>query len=370
MLSDERKELLALYGVSGIGSKTHARLLERFGSPRAVFGASAAELMEMDGIGEKTASSILRFDRGRFIREQETLMEKCGAVMLTRTDPEYPPLLKLFKSAPPVLFVRGEVSALGMDMVAFVGTRRLTDYGSRMSRKLVSGAVSAGLCVVSGMAAGVDTASHRAALDSGGKTVAVFGCGVDVIYPSGNRKLAGEIEKSGCLVSHFPMGTPALAGNFPARNAVVVGMSQGTVVVEAPEQSGALITAELTLRAGRPLMAVPGNVDSPTCAGTNTLLKNGARPVLAPEDILRELGMKPVPGTARPGRPVPPVQVVPLPEGLAGEILKVLAHGPLQVEEISEKLANPISAILNELTMLEMDGLIFQKPGKIFERRG
>ncbi len=367
MLTDEQKYLLALYGVPGVGSKTHARLLDHFGSPQNVFSASPAQLQELPGIGEKTASSILIFDRDGFIRDQSARMAKCGAALLTKFDPEYPRLLRSFKSAPPVLFIRGDVSALNRETIAFVGTRRLTEYGSRMTRKLVSGVAGAGLCIVSGMAAGVDTAAHRAALESGGQTIAVFGCGVDVIYPSGNRKLAVEIEKSGCLISHFPMGTPALAGNFPARNAVVVGISRGTVVVEAPENSGALITAELTLRAGRPLMAVPGNVDSPTCAGTNALLQKGARPVLSPDDILRELGMGiPAPGA----RMVPRVQTVnlPVPEGLAGEILSALGGGPLQIEQISEKLASPMPAILNELTLLEMDGRISQRPGKIFER--
>ena len=369
MLTDERKYLLALYGVPGIGSKTHARLVERFGSPGAVFAAPMAQLMEMDGIGEKTAASIRSFDRKGFVKNQIARMEACGAVMLTRSDADYPALLKAFKSAPPVLFVRGDASALSDETVAFVGTRRLTEYGSRMSRKLVTGAAAAGLCVVSGMAAGVDTAAHHAALECGGATVAVFGCGVDVIYPAGNRRLAGDIEKSGCLASHFPMGTPAMAGNFPARNAVVVGLSRGTVVVEAPERSGALITAELTRKAGRPLMAVPGNADSPASAGTNALLRSGARPVLTAEDILRELGLQPPAGQMSAARSTQPPAQPPMPEGLAGDILAALNRGPMQVEELAEKLASPIAAILNELTMLEMDGRISQRPGKIFERR-
>jgi len=366
MLTDEEKDILALYGVPGVGAKTHARLLERFGSPAAVFSAAPEALTDLDGIGEKTAAAILTFDRGSFLKSQIDLMEKCGAVMLTPSDEAYPPLLKLFRSAPPVLFVCGDVSAFADSMIAFVGTRRLTDYGERMSRVLVSGVVSAGLCVASGMAAGVDSAAHRAALDAGGRTVAVFGCGVDVIYPVGNRKLAAEIEKSGCLVSHFPMGTPAIAGNFPARNAVVVGMSQGTVVVEAPERSGALITADLTLRAGRPLFAVPGNADSKASAGANKLLERGARPALTAADILAGLGMRMV---GKGSMPAAPTVRLPVPEGLAGEIFMLLGDGPLQIEEIGERLGNPIADILNHLTELEMDGLVTQRPGKMFARR-
>ena len=365
-MTEEQKDTLALYGVPGVGTKTHARLMAQFGSPANVFRASKKELMQMDGIGKVIAENIRSFDRNTFVHNQIQLMDKTGATMLTRSSENYPELLNVFKSAPPVLFVRGDSGFLSATLISFVGTRKPSDYGVRMTRKLVEGSVDTGMCIVSGMAAGIDSTAHRAALNHGGKTVAVFGCGVDIIYPSFNVKLSADIMKSGCLVSHFPMGTPALAGNFPARNAVITGLSLGTVVVEAPRTSGALITADLTLKAGRKLFTVPGNVDSPKSEGTNKLISKGAYPVFHIDDILTVLG-----------KPLVSSQVITrrsftesrhLPPGLAGEILEVLSNGPLQIEAIGNKLGSSISDILTELTLLEMDNYVTQKPGKVFEK--
>ena len=366
MLTEEQKDTLALYGVPGIGARTHARLVARFGSPAAVFGASKKTLMEMDGIGQVVANNILTFKRHEFVHGQIKFMEKIGASILTRASEDYPVLLNAFKSAPPVLFIRGDSKALTEQSIAFVGTRKPSDYGVKMTRNLVFGTVNAGMCVVSGMASGIDSTAHREALDRGGKTVAVFGCGVDIIYPSVNRKLSEDIMKSGCLLSHFPMGTICRAGNFPARNAVIVGLSLGTVVVEAPAKSGALITADLTLKAGRKLFAVPGNIDSPKSEGTNNLIAQGAHSAFNSDTILKVLGKSQVSGKETAGRYYEDKR--PIPPGLPGEILKILSKGPLQVESICTMLGKPVSDILTELTVLEMDNYVTQKPGKIFER--
>ncbi len=360
-MTEEHEDILALYGVPGVGAKIFAGLVARFRSAGAVFRASKNELMAMDGIGPVLAGNILSQNRQSFIRDQERRMEKAGAAIITRSCDEYPPLLNAFPSAPPVLFVRGDVKTLKKTTVAFVGTRKPSSYGVKMTRKLVSGAVDAGICVVSGMAEGIDSAAHRVALERGGVTVAVFGCGVDIIYPTFNRELSEDIAKSGCLVSHFPMGTRCSPGNFPARNAVIVGLSLGTVVVEAPKKSGALITADLTLKAGRKLFTVPGPADSDTCEGTNNLLTRGAHPLSSIEDALTLLG-KPVPsGTVK-------TEHRPLPPGLAGEIIKTLDNKPLHIEKICMELDKSSSEILTELTLLEIDGFVSQKPGKIFER--
>ena len=281
--------------------------------------------------------------------------------IITRLSSGYSSSLDTFASAPPVLFVRGDPEALKKTSIAFVGTRKPSSYGIKMTRKLVTESVDAGLCVVSGMAVGIDATAHRAALDAGGVTVAVFGCGVDIIYPSVNRTLSQDIMKSGCLVSHFPMGTSCRAGTFPARNAVIVGLSIGTIVVEAPEKSGALITADLTLKAGRTLFTVPGNIDSKTSEGTNYLFTKGAQPVSSMEYVLKILG-KPVPAHTQKR------ETRPLPEGMAGKILNVLTEEPLHVEALCKQLDKSVWEILSELTMLEIEGLVRQKPGKIFER--
>lgn len=368
-MTEEQMDILALYGVPGVGAKTFSRLVRRFGSAAAVFSASDHGLLAIEGIGRVLLRNIRTFDRASFLREQTRLMEKSGAFPVTRADPEYPSRLNAFPSAPPVLFVRGDVSALGLPSLAFVGTRHPTSWGLSMTARLAAEAARDGYCVVSGMATGIDTAAHRAALDAEGKTVAVFGCGADVIYPAENQRLAEEILKSGCLVSHFPMGTKCIPGNFPARNALVVGLTRGTVVVEAPKKSGALITASLTLRAKHPLFAVPGNADSIESEGTNTLLGSGARPVSRFGNILSALGkrasgVQTYGGTASSFRG----EERPLPPGLGGAVLGALSSGPLQVETLCAKLGEPVSTLLTELTMLEMDGFIRQKPGKVFER--
>ncbi len=376
-MNDSQADTIALYGVPGVGAKTFARLVARVGSAGAVFTAPDPELRAA-GAGEKVLRALREFDRDGFVRDQEKRMARFGAVVVTRDDPEYPPLLNRFASAPPVLFLRGDPGVLSMPALAFVGTRRPTAWGEAITGRLASGAVRAGYCVVSGMAAGIDTAAHRAALDENGKTAAVFGCGVDVLYPVGNRGLAEDIAATGCLVSHFPMGTRCSPGNFPARNAVVVGLSQGVIVTEAPSRSGALITAEMALKARCPLFAVPGNADSDSSEGTNSLLARGAHPVARFEQILSFLG-RPVPDSGpdehdpEPSahlrrRPASPPAARPVPPGLAGDIVTALSHGPLQVEVICARLGQTIPIVLTELTLLEMDGLIRQRPGKVFER--
>jgi DNA processing protein len=367
-MTSEQSDILALYGVPGVGAKTFARLVARFGSAGAVFAAPDHALREVKGIGDKLILSIREFDRAGFVRTQTQLMEQCGARIVTRSDPDYPPLLNRFISAPPVLFVRGDPQTLHMPTLAFVGTRKPTSWGVSITGRLAAGAVRAGYCVVSGMAAGIDTAAHQAALDEGGRTAAVFGCGVDVIYPVENRKLAESIAASGCLVSHFPMGTIGAPGNFPARNAVVVGLSEGVIVTEAPKRSGALITADLALRARRPLFAVPGNADSLPSEGSNDLIAKGASPVSRLEQILSRLG-QPVPAAvAEKKAPEPPSSAHPPLPGMAGEIMTALDRGPLQIEAICACLGEPVHTVLTELTLLEMDGHIRQKPGKVFEK--
>jgi DNA processing protein len=366
---DERDDILALFGVPGVGAKIFSRLVRRFGSAAEVFSASDRSLLDVEGVGPVVLGNLRLHDRSAFIRNQKRLMEKCGADFIVRGGPGYPQLLDVFESAPPVLFVRGNAETLSVESLAFVGTRHPSPWGVSMTRKLVAGAASAGFCTVSGMAAGIDSAAHRTAIELGGGTVAVFGCGVDVIYPSENRELAVSIRTSGCIVSHFPMGTTCSPGNFPARNALIVGLSGATIVVEAPKRSGALITADLALRAKRPLFAVPGNADSPESEGTNALFEKGAWSVSRFDDILRRLK---IPGrVTRPAEsPQPPEtrSMKAAPPGIAGRILDAIKSGPMQFDDLCTRTGMTASSLLTELTVLEMDGYIRQRPGKIFER--
>ena len=366
-MTEEQEDILSLFGVPGIGAKTFAKLTGIFGSAGAVFLASDRDLLAVEGIGPVLLRNLRTLDCKKLVGAQKKIMDKVGAVMLTRHDPDYPPQLNIFPSAPPVLFVRGDTKALQLPALAFVGTRKPSSWGVSMTEKLASGAAHAGYCVVSGMATGIDSAAHRAALEENGKTAAVFGCGADIIYPPENKRLSEEIVRSGCVISHFLMGTQCSPGNFPARNAVIVGLSLGTIVVEAPRKSGALITADLTLRAKRPLFTVPGNADSPTSEGTNNLLARGAHPISKIEHIISVLGHS-LPPDLHSEKKVAQAVKHPLPPGLGGQILETLTGGPLQVEALCSRLGEPVQNILNELTLLEMDGFVRQKPGKVFEK--
>ncbi|MFC1606695.1 DNA-processing protein DprA [Candidatus Latescibacterota bacterium] len=366
-MTEEQEDVLALFGVPGVGAKKFARLVEAFGSPRSVFDATDSELLSLDGFGKAMLKRIRSFDRDAFVDDQKSRMEDCGAAMLIRSSPDYPPLLNSFISAPPVLFIRGDAAILSHQSLAYVGTRIPSEYGINLTRELVSGTVAADMAVVSGMAAGIDAVAHRTTLDCDGNTVAVFGCSVDIIYPRENKNLYNDIIDKGCAVSHFPMGETPLRGNFPARNAVIVGLSLGTIVVEAPEKSGALITADLALRAGRKLFAVPGSATSKTSRGTNELLTRGARPVFDIESILSEMG-KPVPPNIPKTTVKRSLPSKPLPSGLKGDIVKVLDDGPLHVDDISAKLGVSVITINAELPMLEMGGYVRKIPGMVYER--
>lgn len=361
-MTHDRDDMLTLYGVPGVGAIMYMRLMERFKAASAVFDAADNDLMQVPGMRPSVVAALREFDRDAFLADQHKRMESCDASYIIAGDDDYPSLLSEHRTRPPFLFVRGDRRALSAKSIAIVGTRRASGYGIGMTRELVAGAVAAGYCIVSGMAAGIDSVAHTAALEHGGMTVAVFGCGVDVIFPAQNRGLARKITGSGCLVSQFPMGMEPLRGHFPARNDVVVGLSAAAVVVEAGTKSGALITADLAIRAGRPLFAVPGDARSDKSRGANALFAKGALPATDAASIITHLGGKASAAhtAARPS--------LPLPEGLQGEIVRTLVDGPRHIEEIAAQLESPVHILLNELTILELSGHVRERPGKMFER--
>jgi DNA processing protein len=279
---------LALRLVPGLGSRSAVPLVQHFGSPEAVFRASRSELMAA-GLRGSVAQSIASGCTFDDAVDQQRLVEAAGVQLIPFNDPGYPDLLRDIFDPPLVLFGRGRVDLLDRAMLGVVGTRRPSAYGIAAAERLSGELAAAGIVIVSGMARGVDTAAHRAALESGGDTVAVFGSGIDHIYPAENRKLAGEIAERGLLVSEFPMGAPAHPQNFPTRNRIVSGLSFGVLVVEGAQYSGSAITARLAMEQGREVFAVPGNITSKMSWGPNLLIKQGAKLVQAAEDVLTEL---------------------------------------------------------------------------------
>ncbi len=288
--SSEVDKWLKLARADGVGPVTFARLLERFGSADRALGASVSELAKVDGIGLRTAERIAG-TREKFDCSAEIdLAARLGVYLLSLQDPRYPPMLKRIHDPPPVLYVKGALSRDDNLAISIVGSRRCSMYGREQAARLAHMLASAGFTICSGMARGIDTEAHNGALAARGRTIAVQGCGLANIFPAENKRLFGLICESGACISELPLGYEPLAENFPPRNRIIAGLSLGTIVIEAPLRSGALITAAAALDYNREVMAVPGKIDSPPARGSNRLIKQGAKLIESVEDVMEALG--------------------------------------------------------------------------------
>ncbi|PWU07696.1 MAG: DNA-protecting protein DprA [Terriglobia bacterium] len=285
---EEELHWLALKLVPGLGTRISKRLLDRFRTPEAVFRASRTEL-EGAGVSGAVAQSIASGCSFEDAAAQQEKVRESNCELVTITDSRYPRLLREIYDPPILLFARGRLELLDSIMLGVVGTRRPTPYGLAATERLSTDLAQAGLTIASGMARGIDTAAHKGVLSAGGDTVAVLGCGVDVVYPSENRKLASEIAAKGLIVSEFPMGSVAFPQNFPVRNRIISGMSVGVLVVEGAQYSGSAITAKLAMDQGREVFAVPGNITSKLSWGPNLLIKQGAKLIQDWNDVIAEL---------------------------------------------------------------------------------
>lgn len=375
--ADEQLHWLALKLVPGLGTRKSAYVIERMRTPQAVFRASRSELEAM-GLPPATAQTISSGCTFEDAVLQQQRMHDTDTALVPITSAEYPPALRDIFDPPLVLFVRGRIELLQSLMIGIVGTRRPTAYGTAAAERLAGDLAAAGLTIVSGMARGIDTAAHRAALAAGGDTAAVFGCGVDVIYPAENRKLAEQIAEKGALISEFPMGAPAYPQNFPVRNRIVSGMSAGVVVVEGAQYSGSSITARLALDQNREVFAVPGNITSRMSWGPNLLIKQGAKLVQEWNDVIVEL--KPEDRRRLAERAQGSLQLDALkednrpnlPPGPMGEICRTILaalkpDSPTHIDALLESCDTCSSSeIIAGLFELEIAGLVRQLPGKNF----
>jgi len=380
---EEELHWLALTLVPGLGTRTSGKLLERFRTPQAIFRASRTEV-EAAGVSGTVAQSIASGCTFEDAAAQQQKMKDSGALLIALSDPRYPPALREIFDPPILLFARGRVELLQSIMLGVVGTRRPTPYGLAASERLSADLAHAGMTIVSGMARGIDTAAHKGALAAGGDTIAVFGCGVDVIYPSDNRKLAAELAAKGLIVSEFPMGTTAFPQNFPIRNRIISGMSAGVLVVEGAQYSGSAITAKLAMDQGREVFAVPGNITSKLSWGPNLLIKQGAKLVQDWNDVIAEL-----PAESRRHLIDRGKQRILADGGVAtlaadrsslvnslGEEMGPIARraldalqvdAPVHLDDLLEKVQDTsMSELIAALFELEMLGLIRQLPGKNF----
>lgn len=288
----DKKYLMWLSSVPGVGSITFMKLIKYFGSAENVYQCSFSELMDSGIIREKTAVSILANRDIEKINENYRIVKNNGIRVYTIFEKEYPKNLKYIFDPPPVLYVKGELLEEDALAVGIVGSRKASDYGLKTAHRIAERLAEAGIVIVSGMALGIDSAAHRGALTAKGRTIAVFGCGLKYIYPTVNLRLSRDIQKNGALISEYPFDTEAFPAQFPARNRIISGLSLGVIVVEAGEKSGSLITADFALEQGREVFAVPGNITSPNSKGTNELIKYGAKLVSRIEDITEELNIE------------------------------------------------------------------------------
>ncbi|MFI4898751.1 MAG: DNA-processing protein DprA [Phycisphaerales bacterium JB059] len=369
--SDEIRNTLRLTLVPGLGPVRLQRLLDRFGSPEVVLGASSAQLQRVKGVGERIARAVLEVAKEGEGRVDDALerVRRAGARILLKQSDTYPALLRAIPGAPTLLCVRGELEPEGADRYpcAVVGSRRCTSYGLEQSERFGAGLAGAGLTLVSGGARGIDSAAHRGALNAGGRTVVVLGCGVDIAYPPENESMFERIvdEGRGALVSELPMGVPPSAENFPARNRIISGLSLGVVVIEAGRRSGALITARQAIEdQGREVLAVPGRVDSEASRGSLELLKRGEAGVATePGDVIRALEgvahhqfrgtheARYVEPIRRDGAAPPPVGLTPL----QARILEAL-EGEMTPDELARASGMEAPTLRAELTRLELGG--------------
>ncbi|HEY3973325.1 MAG TPA: DNA-processing protein DprA [Candidatus Sulfotelmatobacter sp.] len=368
-------EWLAISLTPGLGPTRARKLVEHFGSAAAVFRASLTEL-ESTGIQAVSAQSLATGKSAALAREEIAQAASIDVTLLSLDDASYPPRLKEIYDPPLILRVRGNVDVLTRPGIAMVGTRHPTPYGSGMAERLACDLAAQGLVIISGMARGVDTASHRGAISAKGKTVAVFGTGVDVIYPKENSRLAEQIlALGGALISEFPLGTFAAPQNFPIRNRIISGMSCGVLVVEAAEYSGTRITARCALEQNRDVFAVPGNVTNKNSWGPNTLIKQGAKLVATWEDVWEDLPAEVRLALTPPASPESPgassASLFP-DEGLPPHEKRILsllkADEATHIDEIVEKLEAQLSSseIFAALFELELAGKVRQMPGKNF----
>ncbi len=393
-----------LASVSGVGPVTAKRLLDEFGTPDKVFFAREDDYKKYSFLTKRDIACLCRKNMNDTMRIVNTTLENNYSI-ITLSDIQYPDRLKNIFDPPIVLYVKGQLPVIDEEAaIAVVGTRRCSVYGAKAAERIGYEITKSGGIVVSGLALGIDSAAARGALRAGGQVVGVIGSGLDIVYPRENRGLFNDIAQCGAIVSEYPVGSPAIGVHFPQRNRIISGLSLGVTVVEAPKSSGALITASRALEQGRDVFAVPGNIDAPTCEGSNALLKEGALPVTSGRDIINEyisvypklkkfakkeyipldeseqnrLTEKVSPEVIRKpisskkeidkGKDVEYIDVVKLLEGL-GEDEKAVAsvlNGVMHVDDIIEKSGIPAARVLSALTMLEISGCVKQQSGKRF----
>lgn len=352
---DERLFWVGLNLVKGVGPVRFRSLLEHFGDVQSAWEATPAAL-KAAGMSDKIVKNLLKVRASVDLKAIWERLTTEDITLLTWLDEAYPRRLKDIDQPPPVLYQRGAITPADDWAVAIVGTRRITSYGRQVAEELGAYLAGQGVTVVSGLARGVDSVAHQAALKAGGRSIAVLGCGVDLIYPPENRKLAGEMMEKGAIVSDYPLGTPPEGSNFPPRNRIIAGLSLAVVIVEAGRKSGALITAKFAADQGREVFAVPNQIYAPNSLGANALIQQGAHPLLRMEDLIETLDLVMMPHH-RDARQVLPA------DATEAALFSVLGQQPLHIDEIGRQSKLPIEQVSATLALMELKGLVRQVGG-------
>jgi DNA processing protein len=366
---DSREALIALNLIEGVGPVRARSLIEHFGEAPKILAASKHELLRVRNIGDDTAEKIFGWEKFIDLAGELKRISDFGCHILIQSDENYPASLREIYDPPLVLYVKGELTAKDKNAVAMVGSRQTTHYGIETARKLAYQLAYVGVTVVSGGARGIDTAAHQGALSAKGRTVAVLGTGINIIFPTENAELFERIAANGAVITQFPFNRPADKQSFPIRNRIVAGMTLGTVVVEANLSSGALITANFATEYGRQIFAVPGRIDSPRSKGCHELIKKGAKLCEGAEDVLSEFEYL-FPTSNRPAAPnetgVLPALELSANEQKVFDALKT--DDELTTDEVIRASGLPSSAVSVTLLSLEMKRVVRQLPGKLFVR--
>ncbi len=357
---------LRLTLVPGVGGETRRTLLKAFGLPEAIFAASRSSIAGV--IGSETADRLLGHDCAAAVDAALAWASEPGNHLLTLADPAYPQSLLSSDDPPVLLYAKGRIEILQRPMLAVVGSRNATAQGERDAEAFSQALGKAGLTVVSGLALGIDAAAHRGALAGSAGTVAIIGTGADRLYPARNEALAREIVADGVILSEFPLGTPALAANFPRRNRIIAGLGLGCLVVEAAPRSGSLITARLAAEAGREVFAIPGSIHSPLSRGCHQLIRQGAKLVESAQDILEELRWTPPKASAPTSKKVGDGDTAMAQDPQEERVLTALGAAPCDLDTLAQRSGLTPAALLAMLLPMELAGRVATLPGGLYQR--
>ncbi len=351
---------LALSAVPDIGPYSVKKLLRHFKTPENIFNASLSELLKIDGIGRNRAEHISSFSNWTIINKTVDILNKKGIKVVRPGDQGYPSYLAQINSSPLLLYIKGDLKDEDRFSIAIVGSRKATPYGINITEKIAGELSSLGFTIVSGMARGIDTTAHKAALKEGGRTIAVLGSGMDVVYPPENRGLMERIVENGAVITEFPLGTKPNRENFPIRNRLISGLSMGVLVVEATENSGSLITANYANEQGKEVFAIPGNITSDNTKGVHRLIKGGAKLVHNVNDIVEELAPL-LKGLIKDRK----LKAVAL-EKDEKKVADILSSEPMHIDDIIRQSGISSNRLLTLLLNLELKGVVKQIDGKKF----